>query len=76
MSKKKSDKAILAEIRQTLDDVGMRIETTELAAGKTRVRFHEGYAFDVIRDLAQGTEGHVTRVYRAAKAKSLPTPAQ
>ena len=67
MPRKKSDKAILAEIREVIDEVGNG--WTEDPRGPDHMlRLRKDDAYYLIKDLLNGTETRPTQKYRKAKA--------
>ena len=71
MPRKKTDKAIVREIREVMTFVGTRVDMPWRSSGHGR--FSEGLAYEVIRSLIDGTENNESECYRKAKAKRTAT---
>lgn len=80
MPRKKSDKAILAEIRQVIKDMdgNLMIKNYKEAGCDYEPEFYklkEPSALEIIRHLSDGTEDVLTRDYKRTKAeKAAPAP--
>ena len=74
MPGKKSDKAILAEIRQVIRDMDENFMIRNYEEGddpgsRKGHKMREPLAVEIIRDLANGTEEPLTRDYKRTKAE-------
>jgi hypothetical protein len=75
MPRKKSDKAILADIREVIKDMDRHFRIKNYG-GEGDDQLREDLAVVIIRDLANGTEDPLTRDYRRTKAeRAAATPA-
>jgi hypothetical protein len=70
MPKRKTDQAILAEIREVIRDMetGFRVTNySEKELGEGSTSMTEVLAVEIIRDLTRGTQNALTRDYKRTK---------
>lgn len=68
MPRKKSDKAILSEIREVIDEVGKGWTEDPRGGPDQMFWLSKRHAYYLIKDLLNGTETRPTQKYREAKA--------